>query len=59
MESNRGAPPPDAGRPYGGPERRDPERTDRRRAWRGGRRATDAIARLAGFVYKLLTEPPR
>ncbi len=44
---------------YDGPERRDPARADRRKTWRGGRRATDAIARLADFLYRLLTEPPR
>jgi hypothetical protein len=41
------------------PDRRDPDRADRRAARRGGRRATDTLKRLAGFAYKLLTEPPR
>ena len=42
-----------------GVERRNPEVPERRRMPRGGRRATDKFARAAGFVYKLLTEPPR
>ncbi len=51
--------PPDPGPSYDGPERRDPERPNRRKLRRGGRRASDTIARLADFFYKLLTEPPR
>jgi len=42
-----------------GPNRRSPELPDRRATPRGGRRATDALERLAKFAYKLLTEPPR
>ena len=41
------------------PDRRNPERKDRRESGRGGRRATDTFKRLADFAYKLLTEPPR
>ena len=41
------------------PDRRDPERPDRRGGGRGGRRATDTLKKLASFAYKLLTEPPR
>ena len=44
---------------YDGPERRQPDAHDRRKATRGGRRATDVIRTAAGFIYKLLTEPPR
>jgi hypothetical protein len=44
---------------YDGRERRRPDATDRRTATRGGRRATDVIRTAAGFIYKLLTEPPR
>jgi hypothetical protein len=44
---------------YAGPERREAETPDRRRIRRGGRRATDAITKVATFVYSLLTEPPR
>ena len=42
-----------------GVERRVAEVPDRRAMPRGGRRATDVFGRVAGFVYKLLTEPPR
>lgn len=28
-------------------------------SFRGSRRATDALEMAAGFVYSLLTEPPR
>ena len=44
---------------YNGPERRASEVSDRRRVRRGGRRAADTIAKVATFVYSLLTEPPR
>ena len=44
---------------YDGPERRRPDSADRRTQRRGERRATDAIRNVAGFLYKLLTEPPR
>lgn len=44
---------------YEGPERRDPHPGDRRTFFRGSRRATDALKMAAGFVYSLLTEPPR
>jgi len=51
---------PDTPQPqsYDGPERRQSV-ADRRHVRRGGRRATDALARIADFVYKLLSEPPR
>ena len=48
-----------AGPLYDGPERRKPDLPDRRKTARGGRRAADALVRVADFVYKLLTEPPR
>lgn len=44
---------------HDGPERRRPDTPDRRKITRGGRRATDVIRTAAGFIYKLLTEPPR
>jgi hypothetical protein len=44
---------------YGGPDRRQPDTIDRRASRRGGRRATDVLKRVAGFVHALLTEPPR
>ena len=44
---------------YEGLDRRNPDVPERRRLPRGGRRATDVLGRAAGFVYKLLTEPPR
>jgi len=44
---------------FDGVDRRNPEVPERRSSPRGGRRATDVFARVAGFVYKLLTEPPR
>ena len=44
---------------YEGVDRRNPDVPERRRLPRGGRRATDVLGRAAGFVYKLLTEPPR
>jgi hypothetical protein len=46
-------------KPFEGVDRRNPNLPDRRRSQRGGRRATDVLGRAAGFVYKLLTEPPR
>jgi len=39
-------------------DRRDPARPDRRKAKRGGRRATDVMRDVAEFVYRLLSEPP-
>lgn len=51
--------PPDPHPAYDGPERRRPDTPDRRKATRGGRRASDMIRTAAGFIYKLLTEPPR
>ena len=51
--------PPDRHPGYDGPERRQSDAQDRRKATRGGRRATDVIRTAAGFIYKLLTEPPR
>jgi hypothetical protein len=44
---------------YKGPERRSADTPDRRQAPRGGRRVGDTFKKLAGFVYRLLTEPPR
>ena len=46
-------------RPDQAPERRQPDVPDRRAAPRGGRRASDALIRIADFVFKLMTEPPR
>ena len=44
---------------YGGPERREPDKPDRRTKKRGGRRATDVLKQVARFVHDLLTEMPR
>ncbi len=40
-------------------DRRSALVTDRRTSRRGGRRATDMLAEIAKFAYRLLTEPPR
>ena len=45
--------------PFDSEERRHGEVPDRRKRPRGGRRVTDAMKRLAGFAYKLLTEPTK
>ena len=52
-------PPSPTPEPHEGQDRRVAEVSDRRKQPRGGRRATDALERLADFAYKLLTEPPR
>ena len=58
-ENDSNAPLPAAEPSYEGSERRDTARPDRRKAARGGRRTGDTIARVADFIYKLLTEQPR
>ena len=63
MSDQNDAGPPAGGRAadraHTGTERRDPSVPDRRATRRGGRRATDALKRVARFVHDLLTEPPR
>lgn len=57
--TNSSQKPPRSTPPFRGEDRRRVEVPDRRKAPRGGRRVTDAIKRIAGFAYKLLTEPPK